>query len=182
VYKGGAILYSLGNFLYHLEEGRPLPADSYDTGFDMFSLAMGMNAPGGSRPAGADAAWWEGAVAVATFAGGDLAALELHPVDLGVDLPSRGIPRRPALPWAVSRLETLARLSRPFGTTIRIENGVGHVRVDGPPGRSAGHPRLDVLPRSGDRQSTPATVTITGPGSNMPPSRLRFEHSYWPRR
>jgi poly-gamma-glutamate synthesis protein (capsule biosynthesis protein) len=132
MYNGGAILHSLGNFLYQVEEGQPSVTDSYGTGLDMFSLAMGMGAAGAADRSGTDAdAWWKGAVAVATFDGDRLAALRLHPVDLGRQLPAGriGLPRTPAAPQATSILETLVRLSQRLGTTIQIENGVGHVRM-----------------------------------------------------
>jgi hypothetical protein len=60
-----------------------------------------------------------------------LRSLELHPVDLGVDLPAarRGIPRLPAPPRAVRILETLARLSQRYNTRVRLENGVGMVEL-----------------------------------------------------
>ena len=133
VYKGGAILYSVGNFLFQLEEGQPPATDPYDAGMDMYSLATGI--PGG-RAAGpfgaASEEWWEGAVAVATFEAGGLRSLQVHPVDLGWDLPAdrRGVPRKPVASRAVSILERLARLSQPYNTTIRIENGVATVDLE----------------------------------------------------
>jgi poly-gamma-glutamate synthesis protein (capsule biosynthesis protein) len=132
VYKGGGILYSVGNFLYQLEEGQPPPTDPYDTGADMYSLATGIpGAPAaGSFGPGSDA-WWEGIVAVATFEAGALRSLQVHPVDLGGDLPPnrRGVPRTPAAPRAARVLERLARLSQPYHTTIRIESGIGTVEI-----------------------------------------------------
>jgi poly-gamma-glutamate capsule biosynthesis protein CapA/YwtB (metallophosphatase superfamily) len=132
VYKSGAILYSLGNFLYQPEEGQSPAADAYDGGADMFSLAMGI--PGPARAGhGVDSEdWWEGAVAVATFQAGVLRLLHVHPIDLGVDLPAtrKGIPRVPAPPRTVTILERLARLSARYETTIRLENGVGIVAIE----------------------------------------------------
>jgi poly-gamma-glutamate capsule biosynthesis protein CapA/YwtB (metallophosphatase superfamily) len=131
VYNGGAILHSLGNFLYRPEEGQPLLADTFDEGLDMFSLAMGMGRSSGGDRSLVDVAAAQGAVAVATFDGGELSALQLHPVDLGMNLPvqQKGVPRTPPLPRAVATLETLSRLSQQMGTTIRIENGVGHLQL-----------------------------------------------------
>ena len=132
VYKGGGILYSVGNFLYQ-PEGQSPATDPYDAGIDMYSLATGI--PGGttaSRFGVASEEWWEGAVAVATFEAGALRSLQVHPVDLGWDLPAgrRGIPRKPIAPRAVKILERLAGLSQPYDTTIRIENGVATVALD----------------------------------------------------
>ena len=134
VYMGGAILYSVGNFLYVPEEGRRPPNDPYDAGLDMYSLAMGMaSRPPTVRGAGADGrAFSEGVVAVATFDGGALRSLALHPVDLGGDPPTarHGVPRRPAPARAVAILDRLARLSQPYDTTVRIESGVGIVDLE----------------------------------------------------
>jgi poly-gamma-glutamate synthesis protein (capsule biosynthesis protein) len=130
VYNGGAILYSLGTFLRHPEQATPLPDDPYDAGSDMFSLAMGMTAGRSGAAAAADERR-EAAVALATFVQGRLAGLQLHPVAFGAGQePSRGwIPRRPELPLALATLETVARLSRPMGTTIRIDQGIGHLDI-----------------------------------------------------
>jgi poly-gamma-glutamate capsule biosynthesis protein CapA/YwtB (metallophosphatase superfamily) len=131
VYKGGAILYSLGNFLYQPEEGQSPSADSYDGGIDMFSLAMGIPGPARAGHGVDSEEWWEGAVAVATFDAGVLRLLHVHPIDLGVDLPAarKGIPRVPALPRTARILERLRRLSERYDTTIRLENGVGIVAL-----------------------------------------------------
>jgi len=133
IYKGGGILYSVGNFLYRAEEGQPPATDPYDAGIDMYSLATGT--PGGttaSRFGVASEEWWEGGVAVATFEAGALRSLQVHPVDLGWDLPAarRGIPRKPIAPSAVKILERLAGLSQRYDTTIRIENGVATVVLE----------------------------------------------------
>ena len=133
VYNGGAILYSVGNFLFQPEPGQPPSADLYDAGLDMYSLAMGMPGRAAAGRLGADAEErWEGAVAMASFEAGALRALQIHPVDLGVDLPAarQGIPRRPASPRDVTILERLARLSQRYNTTVRIENGVGIVDIE----------------------------------------------------
>ena len=133
VYKGGGILYSVGNFLYQLKEGQSPSTDQFDAGIDMYSLATGIS--GGrtaSRFGVANEEWWEGAVAVATFESGALRSLQVHPVDLGWDRPAdrRGVPRKPAAPQAVKILERLAGLSQPYNTTVRIENGVGTVVIE----------------------------------------------------
>ena len=132
VYRGGAILYSVGNFLYRPEEGQTLPQDPYDAGLDMYSLALGMSArPPAAASRTDNAAFWEGVVGVATFDGGALRSMHVHPVDLGLDLPAarRGVPRIPAPARAATILERLSSLSQPYDTTIRIENGVGIVQI-----------------------------------------------------
>ena len=132
VYKGAAILYSAGTFLHLSEPAADAPANPFDAGFDMYSLAMGVSAPQAAGPAARSDAFWEGVIGVATFEGHALRELHVHPVDLGLELPEarRGLPRTPSPARAASILARLARLSEPFGTAIRIENGVGRVELE----------------------------------------------------
>jgi len=113
------------------EEGQAPPSDPYDAGIDMYSLAMGMSGrqPAAPGPATGSDAFWEGIVAVATFDDGALRLLQVHPVDLGWDRPAkrRGVPRKPVLARAVTILERLVRLSEPYDTRVRIEDGVGAI-------------------------------------------------------
>jgi poly-gamma-glutamate synthesis protein (capsule biosynthesis protein) len=130
VYNRGAILYSLGNFVYQLKEGQAPAADPYDGGIDMYSLAMGMSGRSPIRFGPDSDEWWESAVAVATLEAGMARSLQIHPADLGVATPGRrGLPRRPAPTRAVRILERLARLSERYDTVMRIENGVGVVQI-----------------------------------------------------
>jgi poly-gamma-glutamate synthesis protein (capsule biosynthesis protein) len=131
VYNRGAILYSLGNFVYQPSEGHPSTSDPYDAGIDMYSLAMGVSGGGAPIRFGPESEeWWESAVAVATLDAGVPRSLQIHPTDLGVETPGRrGLPRTPTSPGAVRILERLAQLSKLYGTTIRIENGVGVVHL-----------------------------------------------------
>lgn len=132
VYKGAAILYSVGNFLYLPAEGPAPPENLYGAGFDMYSLALGMPAPPAGGRGTAGDGFWDGIAAVATFDTGTLRALRLQPIDLGGDLPAarRGVPRKPSAARAAAMLERLARLSQPYGTIVRVENGVGIVEID----------------------------------------------------
>jgi hypothetical protein len=69
------------------------------------------------------------------FENGQLTEVRLYPVDLGQDLSrpfSRtGIPMIPSPDMAERVLEKIQRLSKPFGTKIVIENGVGVIRISG---------------------------------------------------
>ena len=63
---------------------------------------------------------------------GRLAEVRLHPVDLGpLTRPGSqlGTPRRPDPARAREILEDVIAYSRPFGTEIRIEDGVGVIRI-----------------------------------------------------
>lgn len=127
VYGGGAILYSLGNFLY-----QPVPdfraADDFDAGLDLFGTALGALP---ARPADAlgmpvGRAWQEGLVALASFEDGRLSRLRLQPITVTWDLPATaGLPRVPG-PGS-DLLDRLEGLSMVWGTAFRRENGLGEV-------------------------------------------------------
>ena len=133
VYKGAAIFYSLGNFIFDYGSVDPRSLNLYDDGADLYRLAIG--AFGESQvpppPKFEDANWWEGAIATAKFQQGTLNLLEIRPIDLGTDLPlaQRGTPRLATGQRAVEILQRLSTLSNNLGTQIRIENGIGFVDI-----------------------------------------------------
>jgi poly-gamma-glutamate synthesis protein (capsule biosynthesis protein) len=67
------------------------------------------------------------------YENGRLVEVRIYPVDLGQNqsrpFSRRGIPMTPSLEMATRVLEELQRLSKPFGTTITIERGVGIIHV-----------------------------------------------------
>ena len=73
------------------------------------------------------------------FAGGALTEVRVYPADVGKGyrpLSKIGIPMVPAAAVAQEILAKVQRLSKPFGTAITIENGVGVIRV-APPSTAA---------------------------------------------
>jgi poly-gamma-glutamate capsule biosynthesis protein CapA/YwtB (metallophosphatase superfamily) len=131
VYKGAAILYSLGNFFFDYSEVNPQSADVYDAGADLSQLALG-NFAGLETlapPRFEEPVWWQSAIAVASSTNGILSSLTLRPIDLGVDVPltERGTPRLATGHRADEILQRLSDLSKPFGTRLRIDKGVGHI-------------------------------------------------------
>ena len=136
IYRGRPIFYSLGNFIFHNETIDPMPADQrLRVGLPVTELAAGIydrrfrvdddgNATTGF-PTGSQ--WYESIVAVADFEGDEVVRLRLYPIELGWKQPrsQRGTPR--LAPEALGRkiIEHLAELSRPFGTEIRYEDGIG---------------------------------------------------------
>lgn len=133
IYKGGAILYSLGNFLYQSQEIEARAADVYDSGVDLFRLTLGVVGERDAAPTtGFDnPEWWQSVVALGTFDDGRLRSVHLQPIDLGVDRPrgERGTPRVAAPSRADVILERVRRLSEVYGTRIRIENHAGVIDV-----------------------------------------------------
>jgi poly-gamma-glutamate synthesis protein (capsule biosynthesis protein) len=130
IYKGKPIFYGLSNFAFYMNNPVGVPAGG--GGEDLTSRAertqANLERPGGlSQPDNMEAL-----LAVSRFEGGRLVEVRIHPVDVG--MPYRpvskiGIPLVPTPEVARQILEKLQRLSKPFGTSITIENGVGVIRV-----------------------------------------------------
>lgn len=135
IYKGKPIFYSLGDFLMENETVELQPWENYR------SVGLGNdNLPGefyvarneqggGGFPAGAT--YWEAVVALPTFHGGRLTQIDLHPITLGFGLgvPQRGRPLAAKGDLARSIITRMQDLSKPLGTTITFENGIGVIRV-----------------------------------------------------
>lgn len=133
LYKGRPIFYNLGNFMVH-ETLPEIPASIY--------LAQGDN-PFKPRMTAQEAAEvsvetfqhdtnLEALIASTTYRDGELVEIKLYPVDLGIGK---------SRPWSRMSVPALAdgeiaeriltrvqELSKPFGTTIEIENGIGVIR------------------------------------------------------
>ncbi len=135
IYKDRPIFYSLGNFIFQNDTVRWQPSYNYDT----------VKLDAGATPADfydartdhdkrgfpADALYWESVVAHCDFKRESLNGITLHPIDLG-HAQKRSQRGRPLIANSdVNRraLERMKRLSKPLGTDIRIERGVGKVRL-----------------------------------------------------
>jgi capsule synthesis protein PGA_cap len=116
IYKGKPIFYGVSNFFYH-EDAAPEVTNP--------------NAAPDSEPRQPDG--MESLLATARYEAGTLVEVRLYPADLGIErnrpLSKIGIPMTPSPAQARRILEELQTLSKPFGTTISIENGVGVIRV-----------------------------------------------------
>jgi poly-gamma-glutamate synthesis protein (capsule biosynthesis protein) len=75
--------------------------------------------------------WYQSVIAISRFEHGQVAEVRLYPVDLGFTAQgaNQGIPRPASPAVAKTILEELQRLSKPYGTTIVIEDGVGIIRL-----------------------------------------------------
>jgi poly-gamma-glutamate capsule biosynthesis protein CapA/YwtB (metallophosphatase superfamily) len=132
IYKGKPIFYSLGNFIFGVEQQRPVPLEMYE--------ALGQDA---EKLSNADldgifvkkylnnALWYESVVAESRFDGGRLSEVRLYPIELGFATRNemRGLPRIAPPAVAQQILLRLQKLSEPFHTEIKIENNVGVIRV-----------------------------------------------------
>jgi len=135
IYKGKPILYSLGDFVFQNETLLRLPSENYEpyhlgpeAQVADFNAARYDNDKTGFP---ADREIWESVVAIAKWQGDRLAGLELHPITLGFGRPAaeRGRPMLAPPDLARKILDDLVTRSKPFGTTIATENGIGRVAL-----------------------------------------------------
>jgi len=132
VYNGKPIFYSLGDFVFQLDLLQPVARDLYEQ-FKMDPAASSdadFNAMWNARTFGGDV-WYQSVVATTKWDGGRVSEIRLYPIDLnyGARGANRGVPRLASPGVARTILERLQRLSKPFGTTIAIEQNVGVIRV-----------------------------------------------------
>ena len=132
VYKGKPIFYSLANFFFQVDLQSPLSRDIFDNfGVNPEDMADGELLRRWMDRGFDDPIWYESVIAESRFEGGQVAEIRLYPVELGYELrgANRGQPRM-ARPEAAGKiLESLRRLAEPYGTEVRIENGVGVIRL-----------------------------------------------------
>ena len=120
IYKGKPIFYGLSNFVFQfgLQAGT-----SYDVLANFEKMA-----------ALQDPATEEAILATSHYENGQLVEVRLYPVDLGGSarpLSQMGVPETPDPANARRILAEIQEYSKPFGTSIVIENGVGIIRPRG---------------------------------------------------
>jgi poly-gamma-glutamate synthesis protein (capsule biosynthesis protein) len=133
IYKGKPIFYSLGDFLFQNETVPRQPEDNYQR----YGLGADAVAPdffdarqrSGGFPARPQV--WESFVAMVEFEGGELSAVELHPITLGhgLERPQRGRPLFATGDLARKIIDETREYSEPWGTDIRFENGIGVIEI-----------------------------------------------------
>jgi poly-gamma-glutamate capsule biosynthesis protein CapA/YwtB (metallophosphatase superfamily) len=146
IYKGRPIFYGTSNFIFQ-SAIMPLPKGHYpgqgaSEGFrGPFAASLEANAkaaPGEIVGEHEFQGFWqlkanlESIVAYSRFENGRLAEVRIYPVDLGqTPRPGSqvGIPRRPTPEVAKKILDEVIEYSKPFGTKIAVENGVGVIRL-----------------------------------------------------
>ena len=135
IYKNRPIFYSLGNFIFQNESVLRLPDEAYrrfGLGYDQTpGDYLDTRSGGGTRAFAGDPVFWQSAVAVCNYAGGELKEVVLHPIDMGYGrpIPQRGRPVIAEGDVAQGILKWLQDVSRPYGTEIAIEGEVGYIRL-----------------------------------------------------
>ena len=137
MYKGRPIMYSIGDFIFQNETLLRLPAENYDE----FKLKADAHVADFNdarydfdrRGFPAQREIWEAVVALPQWRDGKLAELTLQPITLGFgQAPAvRGRPMLAEGELARKIIGDLTRLSKPFGTDVVFENGVGRVVLGG---------------------------------------------------
>ncbi|HVZ84482.1 MAG TPA: CapA family protein [Terracidiphilus sp.] len=135
IYKGKVIFYSLGGLFYQDAIVRVEPSDfykryglgpdarpseAYDArGGPLSGLGGSLNAPRN-----------QSVVAKVIFKNRKPVEVVLTPITISVDRrPDYGVPRLADPELAVKILQHLQELSKPFGTTIEIANGIGTIKI-----------------------------------------------------
>jgi len=140
---GRPIFYSLGNFIFQNETVMKMPADFYERyGLDPYrgtpADAYDARQKAPPRPGYPAQKWftddekyWLSVVPSMVFEGDRLRELKLHPIELGQSMPRprRGRPVLAEPELAAKVLGIMRRLSRPYGTEIAVEDGVGIVEL-----------------------------------------------------
>jgi poly-gamma-glutamate synthesis protein (capsule biosynthesis protein) len=136
IYAGRPIIYALGNFVLHNDLIKWEPWDLYNryglgpeaTTADVYDYRSG----NGTRGMGVEPIRWQTVIADVSFASHALECITLHPVDLGYSSQKRSQRGRPMLASGETAEEILCRvqrLSKPFGTEVRIENERGVISM-----------------------------------------------------
>ncbi len=131
IYKGRPIFYSLGNFFFENETVRYRPSAEYrDVDLPADSRTVDYYDYRQQTRAGyftLDAWFWESVVAMPRFEAGELKEIRLLPITLGYNTPRsrRGRPMLAGPALGRKIIDDLARLSAPYGTTVRFEDVVG---------------------------------------------------------
>jgi poly-gamma-glutamate synthesis protein (capsule biosynthesis protein) len=143
VHDGRPIFYSLGNFIFQNETVQKMPSDFYERyNLDPYdgtpSQAYDTRQKTEAKPGHPQTPWftddrkyWISILPLMTFEGDILTELKLHPIELGQHKPrsQRGRPTLADRELADEILETIRKLSKPYGTEINNEDGVGIVSI-----------------------------------------------------
>lgn len=139
IYRGKPIFYGTSNFIF---QSAIMPvfaphAATTPTEENASDEIVGEHEVQGRNPIRPDRYWQlkatlESILVCSHFDAGKLVEVRIYPVDLGqTPRPGSqvGIPRRPTPEVARKILEEVIEYSKPFGTKIEIEDGVGVIRI-----------------------------------------------------
>ena len=132
IYKGKPVFYSLGNFLFETDTVAVQPYDAYinkkmspDTKVGAY---MDVRSKNGTAGYGVRPEIWFSVMAGWTMEDGKITQIQLYPISLGMGSKRSQI-GVPVMTGDTEVLKYLAKLSEPYHTAIRIENGIGYIDI-----------------------------------------------------
>jgi len=132
LFEGGAIFYSLGNFLFQYESMDRVPTEGYvnaglDPSEEHMSEFMEKAIPG----LRADPRYWESVVPVCVFGQGRLAQIEVYPIEISkqASKSERGTPYLATKGRDKMIMERFNRLCELFGTHFKVSHGPGILKT-----------------------------------------------------
>jgi poly-gamma-glutamate synthesis protein (capsule biosynthesis protein) len=127
IYKGKPIFYDLGEFFREWDWSCDCNFSPNGDVTQAENVVRGLEARGVVEPIN-----YESAIAVSKFDKGQLQEIRVYPIWARHDAPlsRRGMPMTAPPPIAQRILQRLQELSRPFGTQMTIDGGVGVIRVN----------------------------------------------------
>lgn len=132
IYKKCPIFYSLGNFIFQNETLELLPQDFYDQNKipNDFSVmqAMDKKSNNGTKGLLYIREVMESVIPYWTMENGTLTEVSLYPIELGYGR-KRHQSGFPEITKNENILNRLKELSKAYGTEIRVENGIGKIRI-----------------------------------------------------
>lgn len=130
IYKGKPIFYCLSNFVFQFETTETVPADDF-AAYGIDAAALDPSLFSKKIFYSEQKRFWRAFVPRITYEEGRVVDLEIHPLTLGFGRPlyERGTPRLARGDEAREILEVFAAASKPYGTAMRIEDGVGRIEL-----------------------------------------------------
>lgn len=135
IYKGHPIFYSLGDFIFQNDSVERQPTefyDLYDLGPDnTVSDGLDARSANGTRGLAADHLVFESATVAFNVADGKIGKIILKPLSLGFkeNKTLHGRPEFAAKAYGEKILKDIAKLSKEYGTEIKIKNGEGIIEI-----------------------------------------------------
>lgn len=129
LYKGKPIFYSIANFIFQVDKMVQVPLDHYEK-FRVdprmtIEEAENIRSAGGTRGLETQFKNYKGLMPLLEFEQGKLVSVKIRPVELGFygDKTYKGLPQIAPAEVTEEIYETLCRLSAPYGTKLKLEDG-----------------------------------------------------------
>lgn len=131
MYRGKPIFYSLANGVFQYETVNQIGAEEFvASNLDRDTLDPSLAFDHAFADMVVDNRYWETVVPYITFEDGrEVTDIKLYPVVMGQDEPRhwRGTPIMATPEEGEAIVDSLARLSEPYGTRMSYQDGIGHV-------------------------------------------------------